>query len=122
MEKHPDGFCTITNPPLPGFHYHTLIVDGAEVSNPNTQAFFGGGNPASGVEGPEPGSSYYSVQDVPHGSIREIWHDRKVTGTWRHALVYLPPKYDEQLSVQYPVLYSQHGAKHRNRARPDRAA
>jgi len=32
MEKQPDGFWTITTPPLvPGLHYYTLIIDGAEV-------------------------------------------------------------------------------------------
>jgi len=32
-----------------------------------------------------------------------------VTGSWRHALVYLPPKYDTQTKARYPVLYLQHG-------------
>ena len=111
MEKQQNGFWTITTPPLvPGFHYYTLIVDGAEVSDPNTHAFFGGGKPASGVEVPEPGSTYYSVQDVPHGGVREVWYNSKVTGSWRHALVYLPPNYDTQTKERYPVLYLQHGA------------
>ena len=111
MEKQQDGFWTITTPPLvPGFHYYTLVIDGAEVSDPNTHAFFGGGKPASGVEVPEPGSTYYSVQDVPHGAVREVWYNSKVTGTWRHALVYLPPNYDAQTKTRYPVLYLQHGA------------
>jgi enterochelin esterase family protein len=111
MEKQQDGFWTITTPPLvPGFHYYTLVIDGAEVSDPNTHAFFGGGKPASGVEVPEPGSNYYSVQDVPHGAVREVWYNSKVTGTWRHALVYLPPNYDAQTKERYPVLYLQHGA------------
>ena len=48
-----DGFWTITTPPLvPGFNYYTLIIDGTEVSDPNTHAFFGGGKPASAVEVP----------------------------------------------------------------------
>src|SRR5579863_7077511 len=111
MVKQPDGFWTATSAPLvPGFHYYTLIIDGAEVSDPNTHAFFGGGKPASGVEAPEPGSTYYSVQDVPHGQVREVWYSSKVTGTWRHALVYLPPDYDTKANVRYPVLYLQHGA------------
>jgi enterochelin esterase-like enzyme len=111
MEKQQDGFWSVTTPPLvPGFHYYTLIIDGAEVSDPNTHAFFGGGKPASGVEVPEPGSTYYSVQDVPHGAVREVWYNSKVTGTWRHALVYLPPNYDGQTKERYPVLYLQHGA------------
>ena len=111
MEKQQDGFWTVTTAPLvPGFHYYTLIIDGAEVSDPNTHAFFGGGKPASGVEVPEQGSTYYSVQDVPHGQVREIWYSSKVTGGWRHALVYLPPNYDAQTKERYPVLYLQHGA------------
>ncbi len=111
MEKQQDGFWTVTTAPLvPGFHYYTVIVDGAEVSDPNTHAFFGGGKPASGVEVPEPGSTYYSIQDVPHGQVREVWYNSKVTGSWRHALVYLPPNYDTQTKERYPVLYLQHGA------------
>lgn len=111
MEKQPDGSWTVTTPPLvPGFHYYTLIMDGAEVSDPNTHAYFGGGKPASGVEVPEPGSTYYSIQDVPHGQVREVWYNSKATGTWRHALIYLPPNYDTQTKTRYPVLYLQHGA------------
>jgi len=111
MVKQPDGFWTVTTPPLvPGFHYYTLIIDGAEVNDPGSHAFFGGGKDASGIEIPEPGSTYYSAQDVPHGQVREIWYNSKVTGTWRHALVYLPPSYDTQTSARYPVLYLQHGA------------
>lgn len=111
MEKQPDGFWTITTTPLvPGLHYYTLVIDGAEVSDPGSHAFFGGGKDASMVEVPEPGSTYYSAQDVPHGQVREIWYDSKVTGSWRHALVYLPPDYDTQTKVRFPVLYLQHGA------------
>jgi hypothetical protein len=31
---------------------------------------------------------------VPHGQVREVWYNSKVTGSWRHALVYLLPEYD----------------------------
>src|ERR1039457_406254 len=111
MEKQQDGYWTVTTPPLvPGFHYYTLIIDGMEVSDLNTHAFFGGTKEASGIEVPEPGSTYYSIQDVPHGQVREVWYNSKVTGSWRHALVYLPPNYDTQTKERYPVLYLQHGA------------
>ena len=110
MAKQPDGFWTITTRPLvPGLHYYTLVVDGAEVSDPGSLAFFGGGKHASAVEVPEPGADYYAIRSVPHGQVREVWYDSKVTGTWRHALVYLPPGYDEQTKTRYPVLYLQHG-------------
>jgi enterochelin esterase family protein len=110
MTKQPDGFWTIITPPLaPGLHYYNLVVDGAEATDTGSHSFFGGGKHASAVEVPEPGSTYYSIQKVPHGQVREVWYDSKVTGTWRHALVYLPPGYDEQPKTRYPVLYLQHG-------------
>jgi enterochelin esterase family protein len=110
MEKQADGFWIVTTVPLvPGFHYYTLNIDGADISDPGTQAYFGGSRFASGVEVPEPGSTYYSAQDVPHGQVREVWYNSQVTGTWRHALVYLPPNYDGETKVRYPVLYLQHG-------------
>jgi len=110
MVKQPDGFWTVTTPPLvPGLHYYTLIIDGAEVGDLGTHAYLGGGKPVSAVEVPEPGSTFYSIQDVPHGQVREVWYNSKVTGGWRHALVYLPPDYDTQTKKRYPVLYLQHG-------------
>ena len=110
MEKQSDGFWTFTTEALvPGLHYYTLNVDGADVSDTNSQAFFGGGRYASAVEVPEPESTYYLPEDVPHGQVREVWYNSKVTGTWRHALVYLPPNYDTQTKMRYPVLYLQHG-------------
>lgn len=110
MQKQPDGFWTVTTDPLvPGLHYYTVVVDGADVADPGSQAFFGGSRYASAVEIPEAGSTYYSIQDVPRGQVQEVWYHSKVTGTWRHALVYLPPGYDSQTKTRYPVLYLQHG-------------
>lgn len=110
LEKQPDGFWTFTTPAMaPGLHYYTINVDGAEVSDPGSTAYFGGSKWASAVEVPEAGADYYQPQDVPHGQVREIWYHSSVTGTWRHALVYLPPTYDTQTSTRFPVLYLQHG-------------
>jgi enterochelin esterase family protein len=110
MVKQSDGvWGVITDPLVPGLHYYTLIVDGVEMADPGSRSFFGGSKYASAVEVPEPGSTYYSIQDVPHGQVREVWYFSKVTGTWRHALVYAPPGYDEKTSERYPVLYLQHG-------------
>lgn len=110
MTKDEEGFWSVTTPPLvPGLHYYVFNIDGAEVSDPGSQAFFGGTRYASAIEIPEPGATYYSIQNVPHGQVREVWYESKVTGTWRHALVYLPPDYDKQTKRRYPVLYLQHG-------------
>lgn len=40
MVKQPDGFWTATSGALvPGFHYYTLLIDGAEVSDPGSHTF-----------------------------------------------------------------------------------
>lgn len=109
MEKQADGFWTFTTSPMaPGLHYYTIIVDGAEVSDPASTAYFGGSKWASAVEVPEAGVGYYLPRDVPHGQVRQVWYHSSVTGTWRDAFVYLPPDYDTS-KARYPVLYLQHG-------------
>ncbi|HEY6125103.1 MAG TPA: alpha/beta hydrolase-fold protein [Steroidobacteraceae bacterium] len=110
MEKQADGFWTVTTTPLvPGLHYYVINIDGADASDPGSKAYFGGSRYTSAVEIPEPGSTYYSIQNVPHGQVRDVWYESKVTGSWRHAMVYLPPDYDAQTKKRYPVLYLQHG-------------
>ena len=109
MEKQADGFWTFTSKSMaPGLHYYTIVVDGAEVSDPGSTAYFGGSKWASAVEVPEAGADYYLPKDVPHGQVRQIWYHSSVTGTWRDAFVYLPPDYDTS-KARYPVLYLQHG-------------
>ncbi len=109
MEKEADGFWSVTTPPVaPGLHYYSIVVDGAEVSDPGSTAYFGGSKWASAVEVPEAGVDFYLPKNVPHGQVREIWYHSSVTGTWRHAYVYLPPHYDDA-RTRYPVLYLQHG-------------
>jgi enterochelin esterase-like enzyme len=110
MEKQADGFWTFTTGPMvPGLHYYVFNVDGVDVSDPGSTAYFGGSRYVSAVEVPEPGSTYYSIQDVPHGQVRDVWYHSSVTGSWRHAMVYLPPDYETQAKKRYPVLYLQHG-------------
>ena len=110
MQNEADGYWIFTTPPMaPGLHYYTVIVDGAEVSDPGSTAYFGGSKWASAVEVPEAGATYYLPQDVPHGQVREVWYHSSVTGTWRPAFVYTPPGYDSHPNDRYPVLYLQHG-------------
>src|ERR1700730_8069925 len=55
MTKGSDGIWSVTTTPLVvGFHYYTLQIDGATVSDPSTMAFFGSGWENSGIEIPEP--------------------------------------------------------------------
>ena len=110
MIKKEDGTWEVTTPAqAPGLHYYTINVDGVGVSDPNSTAFFAGSRYVSAVEIPELGSDYYLKKDVPAGQVRDIWYFSKVTGSWRHAMVYLPPQYEKQIKKRFPVLYLQHG-------------
>jgi enterochelin esterase-like enzyme len=110
MTRDADGFWSVTTPPLvPGFHYYWFNLDGANVSDPASEAFYGTGKQCSGIEVPEAGVDFYHPRDVPHGEIRERWYFSKATAAWRRVFVYTPPDYDTNRDARYPVLYLQHG-------------
>jgi enterochelin esterase family protein len=110
MNKGPDGAWTVTTTPLVvGFHYYSLVVDGATVADPATHTFFGSGWENSGIEIPETADvDYYFPKNVPHGQVSQRWYYSKVTEKWRRCYVYTPPNYDSG-KARYPVLYLLHG-------------
>lgn len=92
-----------------GFHYYSVVVDGATVADPATRTFFGSGWDNSAIEIPEaPDVDYYLPKDVPHGQVSQRWYFSKVTNKWRRCYVYTPPDYDSA-KTRYPVLYLMHG-------------
>jgi enterochelin esterase-like enzyme len=110
MTKQADGLWYVTTPPqVVGFHYYTITIDGATVADPATRTFFGSGWDNSGIEVPEADAAYYTLQNVPHGQVRQRWYFSKVTGAWRRAYIYTPPDYDTNVKARYPVLYLMHG-------------
>src|ERR1700755_2738841 len=112
MTRGADGLWTATIPPqVVGFHYYSIVVDGAVVADPATRTFFGSGWDNSGIEIPEADSDaeYYSVKDVPHGQVSQRRYYSKVTGAWRLCLVYTPAEYDANSRTRFPVLYLLHG-------------
>ena len=111
MASDSNGVWTVTTAPLvPGFHYYSMVIDGATVCDPASETFYGMGRQASGIEVPSKGEDFYDVKDVPHGEIRERPYFSKTTGAWRRIFVYTPPDYDINRDARYPVLYLQHGA------------
>jgi enterochelin esterase-like enzyme len=110
MEKGADGAWMVTTTPLVvGFHYYSIVIDGATVADPATRTFFGSGWDNSGIEIPEPADvDYYLPKDVPHGQVSQRWYFSKITGKWRRCYVYTPPAY-EAGKARYPVLYLLHG-------------
>jgi enterochelin esterase family protein len=112
MTKGADGLWMATIPPqIVGFHYYSIVVDGAVVADPATRTFFGSGWDNSGLEIPESeaDAAYYTAKDVPHGQVSQRWYYSRVTGKWRRCYVYTPPEYDGNARSRYPVLYLLHG-------------
>ena len=92
----------------PGFHYYWFLVDGVQVNDPASVAYFGYSRPTSGIYAAYPGEDYMDAKDVPHGVVREQWYLSSVTGLWRRAYIYTPAGYDEGKG-EYPVFYLLHG-------------
>ena len=110
MQKDEQGTWTVTtDPQVPGFHYYSLVIDGFKFADPASESFYGTGRMSSAIDIPEAGVDFYSLKDVPHGDLRSKNYFSKTTGTWRNVNVYTPPKYDQDKSKSYPVLYIQHG-------------
>lgn len=91
----------------PGFYYVTLLVDGVEVLSPFLPIGYGFCRPCNYLE-IGPAEDFYSVQDVPQGSVRHEYFFSKVTQKRETCLVYAPAGYEES-AQKYPVLYLQHG-------------
>jgi enterochelin esterase-like enzyme len=120
VTKGDDGTWTITTAPLGvGFHFYRVLIDGANVADPATEIYRGGGGGglSSALEVPT-GEDFYELKEVPHGEVRERWYFSKTTQAWRRIFVYTPPDYDRNPSARYPVLYLQHGGGEDERCWP----
>ena len=110
MTKGTDGaWVGDSNPQDEGFHYYQLVIDGAQVPDPNSLYFYGASRWGSGVEVPAKDQDFYALKNVPHGQIREHLYFSKANGAMRRCFVYTPPGYDADATKRYPVLYLQHG-------------
>ena len=110
MVKGGDGVWTYTSAPQPpGYHNYWMIVDGAIVLDPGTNAFIGYSHMCNGFEVPDPGVTWYDLKDVPHGNVLIKNYFAKTTNSWRRIFVYTPPGYETSPTTRYGVLYLQHG-------------
>jgi enterochelin esterase-like enzyme len=110
MVKDTGGYWLVTTDSISeGFHYYSLLIDGVAVVDPSSEAFYGMGRMASGIEIPFAGGNYYAMRNVPHGDIRIRKYFSTVTNSWRQFYLYAPPGYDVNTNDKYPVLYILHG-------------
>ncbi|MBR1586485.1 MAG: hypothetical protein IJ662_13175 [Clostridia bacterium] len=106
-----DGYwqCTV-DAIAPGFHYVDFEVDGVRTINSLAPMGYGGFRPVNYFE--MPGSdddAFWLLQNVPHGTVHMELYPCAMTGRTRCCYVYTPPRYDQDRSKRYPVLYIQHG-------------
>ena len=111
MVKGDDGVWTHTTkePQSPGYHNYWMLVDGAIVLDPGTNAFIGYSHMCNAFEIPEPGVTYYDMKDVPHGNVLIKNYFAQSINSWRRIFVYTPTDYEKNAAARFPVLYLQHG-------------
>jgi len=104
--KEQDGFWEISAEGMEiGFHYYWFNVDGQRTNDPNSQLYFGYGQPTSGIEIPS-GEDFFQEKNVRRGKIVNDSIYSKITESKRNLKIYLPPGYRTKKS---PVLYLYHG-------------
>jgi hypothetical protein len=104
LVKGEDGFWTYTSEPQDaGYHNYWMIVDGAVVVDPATNAFIGYSHMCNGFEIPDPDGGFYELEDVPHGDVVVRNYFSKTTGSWRHVFIFTPPGYEKNAS-RYPIV------------------
>ena len=92
-----------------GFHYYQLNIDGASVPDPGSKYYYGASRWGSGIDVPAADEEFYTVKNVPQGSVSEVYYYSTVTEKMRHCYVYLPAEYNQNPTKRFPVLYLQHG-------------
>ena len=93
-----------------GFHYYQIVVDGAQVPDPNSLYFYGASRWGSGIEIPAKDQDFYALKNVPHGQLREVHYFSKTSNSVRRCFIYTPPQYESEPKKRFPILYLQHGA------------
>ena len=92
-----------------GFHYYQLNIDGASVPDPGSKYYYGASRWGSGIDVPAADEDFYTVKNVPQGSVNEVYYYSTVTEKMRHCYIYLPAAYRQNPTQKFPVLYLQHG-------------
>jgi enterochelin esterase-like enzyme len=85
---------------------YCYIVDGTCIMDPaNPQYFPNEGFKNSLLEIPGGGKLAHDIRPVPHGRLEYIHYYSQTLGTTNQAVVYLPPRYMEDMQKRYPVFY-----------------
>jgi len=110
MTKDDKGVWSATVGPLKAdFYSYFFTVDGVRTLDwRNVFVMRDGARYASWLRVPGPESADYQVNDVPHGTVSQVWYPSPTLGLKRRMSVYTPPGY-EAGGARHPVLYLLHG-------------
>jgi enterochelin esterase-like enzyme len=111
MTKDDQGVWSVTVGPLkPELYAYTFIVDGVPALDGRVARFHRDGSRFENILIiPGPGGDLYEVNDVPHGTLSQVWYKSPTLKLTRRLYVYTPAGYEDS-KTSYPVLYLLHGA------------
>jgi len=110
LQKGDDNVWSVTVGPLEEYMYHyNFFIDGVSAIDPkNAHALRDGVRYASMLIVPGEASEIFEINDVPHGTLSQVWYDSPSLNLNRRMYVYTPPGY-ESSKEEYPVFYLLHG-------------
>jgi enterochelin esterase family protein len=110
MTKGDDGVWSATIGPLkPEYYTYNFVVDGVRTMDPQNPVHTRNGTNYSNVlRVPGDLTNDYAVNDVPHGTVAQVWYPSSMLKLTRRLYVYTPPGY-EVSKTRYPVFYLLHG-------------
>ena len=106
MQKDSLGIWNVTVGPIkPDIYPYSFNVDGVTVMDPANVSFFPNERfKASLVDVPGDKPLIHAMRDVPHGTVTYEYYP-SVEGSTGSLVVYTPPGYNKNTSINYPVFY-----------------
>ncbi len=112
MVKNEQGVWSFTKKLEPDVYDYAFVVDGMRIPDPinpvEKPCYQCNGQSLAHVPGPA--SLSWEIKDVPRGVIAQHTYRSAIMGEDRGYYVYLPPNYDANRKVPYPVFFLLHGA------------
>lgn len=110
MYKDEKGIWSYTTSALSSNLYsYSFLVDGVRVIDPNNVYVDRDVATLSNIFIIKGGNGdFYSVNNIPHGSVTRRWYDSHENQMSRRITIYTPPGYEKGKN-KYPVLYLLHG-------------
>lgn len=106
------GVWSYTSPAAmpPGLYGYYFTIDGIRFADPSNLFTHPGAHYLkSYVEVKGDGKQFWSLREVPHGQLHELWYHNPTLGE-RHVIVYTPPGYAANAARTYPTVYLYSGS------------